>query len=440
MKDALITLYQRRVILVGVILPSGQNLHLGSIDELALLAETAGAIVLDKATQIRKAPDPTFYIGKGKAEEIAELAGELNAQGIIFNADLSPSQIRNLESVTKTSVIDRTELILAIFSIHARSRQSKLQVDLAQMEYTLPRLKHLWGHLSRLAGGAGARTMRGPGEKQLEVDRRLAYKRIDSLKEEINQIQKRREQEVSARAEDFTVALVGYTNAGKSTLMNTLTGLKQLTEDKLFSTLDTKTHLWELQSKQKVLLSDTVGFIKNLPHHLVSSFHATLEEVYQADLLLHVVDASSREAEEQIQAVNEVLNEIGCAGKKTIIAFNKIDRSDGIELEILKNKFPDACFISALKGLGLDILEERIEEIIGAYQTEVSVRVPVENGRLMAYLHERGVILKKTLKDSYFSIKVRMGYRDLLKAQNLGLAYRKVSAKGGSASGRKSKR
>ncbi|MFH1231134.1 MAG: GTPase HflX [Planctomycetota bacterium] len=425
----ILTVYQKQVILVSVILSSrdksdSENNNIASLEELSFLASTAGAIVVGQIIQVRNKPDSAYYIGKGKAEELAQLIKDRKANGIIFNVDLSPAHIRNLESVLNVSVIDRTELILAIFNTHARTKQAKLQVELAQLEYNLPRLKHLWGHLSRLGGSGGVKIgMRGPGEKQLEVDRRLIFQKITNLKKDINEIQNRRKLEVSRRSEEFTIALVGYTNSGKSTLMNALTDLNVLTEDKLFSTLDTKTYLWKLQSGQKVFLSDTVGFIKDLPHHLISSFHATLEEVRQADLLLHIVDASSKQAEQQIDAVNLVLNQLECSNKEIIIVLNKIDRADTIELEILKKRFPESYLISALKKIGLDKLDGKIEGIINSRQVELSIKIPVENGRLMAYLHERGAILQKTLiRNSYFDIKARLGQRDLLKAKELGLS------------------
>ena len=436
MKETILTVYKKPVILVDVVLPARDSRFLNapkslqdagndSMEELAQLAYTAGAIVIDEMTQVRKTPDTAFFIGQGKAQELAELIRYHKAQGVIVNADLSPAQIRNLESVLNTSVIDRTELILAIFSTHARTKQSKLQVELAQLEYTLPRLKHLWGHLSKLGGAGGVKIgMRGPGEKQLEVDRRLAFNKITSLKRELQDIQNRRRSEVASRSDNFNVALVGYTNAGKSTLMNALTSLSQLTEDKLFSTLETKTHTWELKSGQKVLLSDTVGFIRNLPHHLVSSFHATLEEVIQADMLLHIVDASSHEAESQIEAVNTVLKKIDCSNKETILVFNKVDQADSIELGILKKKFPGVHLLSALKKIGLDELEKTLDLAISARQVEISVRVPVENGRLLAYLHARGIIMKKTITNTHYQIRIKMGRRDLAKAKEFGLLYR----------------
>lgn len=425
MNDSILTVQGKKAILVDVLvrLKGKSRDNINSLGELALLAGTAGAVVSGSCIQSRERPDNACYIGRGKAEEIADLVRRTGTDIVIFNNDLSPAQIRNLEEIVGVSVIDRTELILAIFGTHARSTQAKLQLELAQLEYNLPRLKHLWGHLSRLGGGV--RGDRGPGEKQLEVDRRLAFNRITTLKRELKKIQTRRQDEVATRADDFNVALVGYTNAGKSTLMNTLTGLDQLAEDKLFSTLDTKTNIWEFASGQKVLLSDTVGFIRNLPHKLVESFHATLEEVRQADLLLHIVDASSPESESQINAVNAVLREIGCDNKDAIIVLNKIDRADRIEVEILKKKFPDACLVSALKDLGIGELEERLEKIISVRQVLLNVKVPMENGRLLAYLHQHGVILDKTALGADYKIRLRIGRRDLFKAKELGLKTKK---------------
>lgn len=424
-KDTILTVQNKKAILVDVAIQAkGKHRdNINSLAELALLASTAGAIVVGTAGQNRDKPDNAYYVGQGKAGELAVLAREKEAEYVIFDNDLSPAQIRNLEEVVGVSVIDRTEVILAIFGTHARTTQSRLQLELANLEYALPRLKHLWSHLSRIGGGV--RGDRGPGEKQLEVDRRLAFDRITTLKRELKKIQARREEEVATRAEDFNVALVGYTNAGKSTLMNTLTDLDQLVEDKLFSTLDTKTHIWEFASGQKVLLSDTVGFIRNLPHNLVESFHATLEEVRQADLLLHIVDAASPDAESQIDAVNKVLKEIGCDNKDIIIVFNKIDQADKIEVEILRKNVPDASMISALKGTGIGELEERLEKIISVRQVVLTVKVPMENGRLLAYLHQHGVILDKKIADSHFKIRLRLGRRDLFKAKELGLKTKK---------------
>ncbi|MBI4712065.1 MAG: GTPase HflX [Planctomycetes bacterium] len=336
---------------------------------------------------------------------------------MIFDNELLPGQVRNLEEALDIKVIDRTELILDIFATHARSQQSKLQVQLAQMEYTLPRLKHLWGHFSRIAGRA--MIGRGPGEKQLETDRRLARDHIVKLKRQLQDIQKKREVQTATRSDNFNISLVGYTNAGKSTLMNALTRAGVLVEDKLFSTLDTKTHTWELKSGQKALISDTVGFISHLPHNLVSSFHATLEEVRQADLLLHVVDAASADAANQIRAVNEVLKELDCADKRTLIVFNKIDKADPLELALLQ-KQAAGIPASALKGQGLNLLDEQVSEIINSYQKVLNLRVPLGNGKLMAYLYERGQVLDQIVDKDYLKVRVRLGPRDALKAKEMG--------------------
>ncbi|MEE9414238.1 MAG: GTPase HflX, partial [Acidimicrobiales bacterium] len=271
-------------ILVGVHLPEASILDDG-LAELAGLVETAGATIVGRMTQNRKAPDKTTYLGRGKVEELGLLVEASDADIVVFDNDLSPAQIRNLEQAIGVKVLDRTEVILDIFSTRAQTHESRLAVELAQLEYSLPRLKRMWTHLSRMKMGVG---MRGPGEKQLETDRRLVEKRITDLRNNLKQIEKRKEREVAARGDRMTVSLVGYTNAGKSTLMNTLTEATVLAEDKLFATLDTRTKRWHLPGWGPVLLSDTVGFIRNLPHRLIASFKATLEEARQADLLIHV--------------------------------------------------------------------------------------------------------------------------------------------------------
>ena len=275
------------------------------LEELAGLAETVGVVIVGGITQKRQKLDSSSCLGKGKLEELHQLVETCNADVVIFDNDLTPSQTRNLEKTLKVKVIDRTELILDIFASNARTYESRLAVELAQLEYSLPRLKRLWTHLSRYSMGVG---MRGPGEKQLEIDRRLVEKRIYDLRSEIKTIEHRKERQVSARQDQMTVSLVGYTNSGKSTLMNSLTAAGVTAENKLFATLDTRTRRWQLPSWGPVLLSDTVGFIRDLPHRLITSFKATLEETRQANLLLHVADASNPSALEQISAVSEVLH------------------------------------------------------------------------------------------------------------------------------------
>src|SRR5262245_13938652 len=292
-----LTVQRERAILVGVALPDRPWLTEDPLEEIRGLAESANANIVGGLTQKRHDLIPGTYIGKGKLQELAELTQAVDADVVIFDNDLSPAQTRNLEKATSIKVLDRSELILDIFASRARSAEARLQVELAQLEYSLPRLKNLWTHLGRIKGGIG---LRGPGETQLEEDRRLVDLRIRDLKHKLGEVQARKEREVRSRREEHTVSLVGYTNAGKSTLMNRLTGAGVYVEDKLFSTLDTRTRQWHLKDWGRVLLSDTVGFIRDLPHHLVASFKATLEETRQARLLLHVVDASSPASEEQI--------------------------------------------------------------------------------------------------------------------------------------------
>ena len=299
---------------------------------------------MGELTQRREAPDVTTYLGKGKVNELKSMAEARDADVILFDNDLSPAQTRNLEQATGVKVLDRTELILDIFASRARTSEARLAVELAQLQYSLPRLKRMWTHLSRLKMGIG---MRGPGEKQLEVDRRLVEKRIADLRQELKSIERRKQREVAARSERMTVSLVGYTNAGKSTLMNALTGAGVLAENKLFATLDTRTRRWQLTGWGPVLLSDTVGFIRDLPHNLIASFKATLEESRQADLLLHVADVSSPQALDQISAVYTVLEELGIQAKDTLLVLNKADAADRGQLACVTGRYPNAIAISA---------------------------------------------------------------------------------------------
>ena len=293
------------------------------LEELSGLAETAGASVVAGVIQRRDHPDQTTYLGKGKISELKGLVDLHDADMVVFDNDLSPSQTRNLEKVLEVKVLDRSELILDIFANNARTYESRLAVELAQLEYSLPRLKRMWTHLSRQTMGVG---MRGPGEKQLEVDRRLAEKRIHELKDELSKIERRKEREVASR-DSMSVSIVGYTNAGKSTLMNALTNANVEAVDKLFATLDTRTRRWMLPGWGPVLLSDTVGFIRDLPHRLIASFRATLAEARQADLLLHVADASNDAVLDQISSVYKVLKELGIDEKDTLLVLNKIDQA-----------------------------------------------------------------------------------------------------------------
>jgi GTPase len=397
-------------ILVGVELPKSETAR-DNLEELAGLVETAGAEVVGLLTQKRQVPDQTTYLGKGKVEQLELMIRATDADVVIFDNNLSPAQIRNLENELKVKVLDRTEVILDIFSTRAQTHEARLAVELAQLEYSLPRLKRMWSHLSRIKAGVG---MRGPGEKQLETDRRLVEKRISDLRGELNQVQRRKEREVAARADRMTVSLVGYTNAGKSTLLNKLTGADVLAEDKLFATLDTRTRRWQLPGWGPVLLSDTVGFIRDLPHSLIASFKATLEEARQADLLLHIADASNPAALDQIKAVYDVLEELDINEKDTILVLNQIDAitEDGA-LDRLMERYPSAIAVSARTSAGLNRLGIAVSEALTHHFLEVDVETDVANGRLLAALAQHGEVLSRTYAEDRVSIHCRMPRRYL---------------------------
>lgn len=397
-----LTVHREKAILVSVTL-SQRPLHNGDpLEELRGLATTAGAQVVGEMVQKRHDIIPATYIGKGKLAELHEKAEASDADVIIFDNDLSPAQVRNLEKATTIKVLDRSELILDIFATRARTTESRLQVELAQLEYSLPRLRKMWAHLSRYKGGIG---LRGPGETQLEEDRRLVATRIRDLKAKLEEVQARKQREVRTRFEEHTVSLVGYTNAGKSTLMRALTGANVLVEDKLFSTLDTRTRQWHLKDWGRVLLSDTVGFIRDLPHHLVASFKATLEETRQARLLLHVVDAANPAAEEQIQAVNQVLKELDCGDKPTLMVLNQIDRlTDHADLAILRNRYPRAVAVSAKSKQGLDDLHEAVIEALSADFADAEIETHAGNGKVLAYLGAHAEIFRQEFEDNRVKI------------------------------------
>jgi GTPase len=381
-----------KAILVGVLLPDGYAEPI-PLEELAGLAETAGAETVGRLIQRREAPASGTYLGSGKVEELKELISMTKADVVLFDNDLSPAQGRNLERELEVKVLDRTELILDIFASHAQTYEARLAVELAQLEYALPRLKRMWTHLSRMKMGIG---MRGPGEKQLEVDRRLVEKRIHDLRSELDQIEERREREVAARSNHMTVSLVGYTNAGKSTLMNALTGAGVKAMDQLFATLDTRTRRWQLPHWGPVLLSDTVGFIRSLPHRLIASFKATLEEARQADLLLHVADASNPTAEHQIRAVFDVLSEIGIEEKDTLLILNKVDAPGASEIaESLATRYPNAIRISARQRIGLEPLAYAVSDALSRDFADLHIETSVGNGKLMAYIAAHGEILSR---------------------------------------------
>lgn len=367
-----------KAILVRVEFPDSKSDPADPLGELASLADTAGAKVVAKITQARKSVDAATYVGQGKVAEIARLVAAHDADVVIFDHDLSPNQLREVEKVCQCKILDRSELILDIFATRARSREAQLQVALAQLEYTYPRLRHMWSHLERITGGAGVGA-RGPGEMQLEIDRRLVRDKVSDYKRKLAEIQNRKTREVETRkAEHFTIGLVGYTNAGKSTLFNTLTGAGTLAEDKLFATLDTKTRRWGLGGAHYALLSDTVGFIRDLPHHLVASFKATLEEATHADLMLVLLDIAHPQAIQQLQAVQQVLTDISCGQHPALLLLNKTDAvANADDLAFWRSVCPEALPISARTGAGLDHLAEVVRDQMLGRMQRARIRIPL---------------------------------------------------------------
>ena len=386
-----------------------------SLQELRQLAETAGIEVVCETIQPRNAPNPTYFIGEGKVEELKPLIEELYADAIIFDEELSPAQNRNLEKALDVATIDRTGLILQVFAQRALTKEARLQVALAQLEYALPRLTRMWTHLSRLAtGGGGGRHLRGPGETQLEMDRRWVRRNIAQVRKALEAVEKQRHVQRRNRSEKIKVSFVGYTNAGKSTLFNRLTGESVLAEDKLFATLDSTTRKVDLPQKQQILLSDTVGFIKKLPHQLVAAFKATLEEVVEADLLLHVVDVSHPEAEAQIAAVNVVLNELNATDIPMFMVFNKIDNLETEEdLQILRCQYPDAHLISAQRGDGVAALMDALANRFAELGTNLSLSIPYTEGKALDLLYKHGTVLNTEYATEAILVKARMPNRYL---------------------------
>ena len=386
--------------------------------EINALATTAGAEVVDAVVQNLSRPRPGTYMGRGKVDEVASRAQELDVDVVIADNELSPAQERNLEKATNRKVVDRTQLIMDIFSQRAQSRQAKLQVELAQLRYSLPRLKRMWTHLDRFKAGIG---MRGPGEMQLEEDKRLIGRRIQKLKHELRKLEDRRHASTLRRSNEFVVALVGYTNAGKSTLLNRLTDSEELVEDKLFATLDTRVRRWQLNDKRYVLASDTVGFIRNLPHHLVASFHATLSEVQEADLLLHVIDAASPEASRHMDVVREVLRELECHNTETWLVFNKWDRVpedrlvEARHLSEKRLKGERVFRLSAHTGDGVETLAGATLERLQQDDHDVELNVPHRRGDVVAYIRDNGEVNAVDYQTSGVAIKARLSPARLAK-------------------------
>jgi GTP-binding protein HflX len=394
-----------KAVLVTVALPE-RPFAADPCDEIRGLATTAGAAVVGELTQKRQDIHLATYIGSGKVGELHDLVETAEADVVIFDNDLGPAQARNLEKALGVKVLDRSELILDIFATRARTAEARLQVELAQLEYSLPRLKQMWTHLSRQKGGGIG--LRGPGETQLEVDRRLVGNRIRDLKHKLAEVQARKEREVKSRSGEHTVSLVGYTNAGKSHLMNTLTQAGVYVKDQLFSTLDTRTRQWHVRDWGRVLLSDTVGFIRDLPHHLVASFRATLSEARHAKLLLHVVDAANPQVEEHIRAVNAVLAELDCGDKPTILVLNKIDRiADRSQLHLLTAQHPRSVAVSGLTGEGIPLLEEAVMDALAADFIEAEVIADSGNGRVLAFLNAHAEIYRQEFRDEANEVVIR---------------------------------
>ena len=407
---------REKAFLLGVILKGSSRIQIEEqLEELKFLADTAGADIIGKFTQNRSRPDPSTFIGKGKAETIINQASELDCNLIIFNDDISPTQIKNLQKIAgeTTKVIDRTGLILDIFTKHAKTKEAKTQVQLAQLEYFLPRLTRIWTHLERQMGGIGTRA--GAGETQIEIDRRLIRNQIAKLKRELTVIEKQRKVQNHRRVNAFRIALVGYTNAGKSTLMNALTDADVLVQDQLFATLDTTTRKLEnIEVGIPVLLSDTVGFIRNIPHNLIASFRSTLREIRDVDLLLKVFDASSDNIHEHIDTVEEVLKEIDMPNKTNIIVLNKIDAiTDPQQLSGLKTRFKEASFISSLKNIGLKELSDRIEKTITSEFQKDVFHLSFKQTKLLDTIYTLTRVLKK--KSDYNGIRLEVeGNRESL--------------------------
>lgn len=383
-----------KAILVGIQRPGAPEWEVHySLDELASLADTAGVKTLDTCWQSREKPHPGTFIGKGKVEEVQVLVEELGADVVIFDSELSPAQIRNLEKILGIQVMDRSDIILVIFSGRAKTRESKMQVELARLKYFLPRMKRLWTHLERQAGGVGMRG--GMGEKQIEIDRRIIQKKIAKNESDLKQIEKQRERRNSWRRGMFSVALIGYTNVGKSTLFNRLTQANVLVEDRLFATLDSTVR--EVYIKEhKFLLTDTVGFVRKLPHHLVASFRSTLEEARESDVLLHVVDATSPVLGEQMEAVDEVLEKLEIQDKPTIYVFNKMDQLEN-EPEIWKYIPENAPYIliSAVTGENIDLLEELILDTFSDQFQETTIVLPLKEGHWVSRAYDLGQIISE---------------------------------------------
>ncbi|MBU8869726.1 MAG: GTPase HflX [Gemmatimonadales bacterium] len=403
-----------KVILVGVHLPDSFSGGLGGeadLEELGRLVDTAGGRIVGRLDQRRNRPAPRTFLGKGKLEELQELVQDTGATLVVFDNDLSPAQGRNLEAVLEVNILDRTELILDIFAKHASTRQARLQVELAQLQYLLPRLTRLWTHLERQVGGIGTR---GPGETQLETDRRLLNRRIAQLRKSLKEIETTRQTQVRSREGLYKVALIGYTNAGKSTLMNAITGADVYVKDQLFATLDATTRRVDVDERRRFLLTDTVGFIRRLPHHLVESFKATLQEVREADLMVHVVDAGCLDPEHQINSVNRVLQEVVPQEKATQMVFNKMDL---VEPELFRNRYegryPGTFFVTAKDPQSaLDLREGILTRLMGKEMIH-TIEMPITNLHSLSRFHRSGSVLEQEFMGDVCRATLRLTEEEL---------------------------
>jgi GTPase len=380
------------------------------LEELAQLTDTAGAEVLGTVRQRLDSPHPKFYVGEGKAEELRDQIKESGATLIVFDEELSPAQGKNLEELTGTRVMDRAEVILDIFATRARTAEAKLQVELAQLQYLLPRLTRMWAHLSRVRGGIG---MRGPGETQLETDRRMINHRIDRLKDELERVYRQRATQRRGREDTFQAALVGYTNAGKSSILRGLSGADVFVEDRLFATLDATTRTVDLDEGFSALVTDTVGFIRKLPHHLVASFRATLEETAEADLLLHVIDMSHPSWEEQKEVVDDVLTSLGVRERPMLLVFNKVDRLTHAEEEAFRARAAatydhPSVFVSTVEPGGLAPLRDALREHVRSRLSEVDIELQASQGAVLAELYREGEVLDRRDEGATIHLRVRL--------------------------------
>lgn len=408
-------------LLIGVQLEGTTNFDISeSLQELELLTNTAEVKVVGIEKQQKDTPNPTYYIGSGKAKELRKIVRKKHIDVIIFDNELSPAQNRNLSKLTKVKVIDRTQVILDIFAQHAKTRQSKIQVELAQLEYTLSRLKRMWTHLSRIEGGIG---FRGPGEKQIEVDRRKIRDRIALLRKKLKEIDRITETKRHKRKELFSVSLVGYTNAGKTTILNKLAHSNIYTANKLFATLDTTTRALELNTGDNVVLSDTIGFIRKLPTHLISSFYATLKEVMEADLLLHIIDISHPKLYEYIDSVFYVLKGINADKKDMVMVFNKIDLLPKYQYLFLRKKlridFANSIFISAKNEINLEKIKDKIAVYVNEQKKEIRLCIPQKNQSLVSFLHSNTEILDKEYYQTNVYLHLRIHKKLLHKIEHI---------------------